>query len=208
MANKIKYHGKIRLNFAKVFSILQDKTTVMDYTVDSQRKNYYKSRNKKELQFHKTIAESYEINIQKFYRYVNVKFKDTLPSNFWQKFNIERDTARVQVMCHKPGTVSIPHVDKYNSFLIDEKYGGIKLSTNEISSILTRISSVDPSLGVITMVPNSLGPAELLVHYGTQDQKDYYLPRLAIGQEIPCFALTEAIALFALMISFLILFVN
>ena len=41
------------------------------------------------------------------------------------------------------------------------------------------------------MVPNSLGPAELLAHYGTQKQKDYYLPRLAVGEEIPCFGLTE-----------------
>ena len=145
MANKIKYHGKIRLNFAKVFSILKDKTTVMDYTVDSQRKNYYKSRNKKELQFHKTIAESYAINIQKFYRYVNVKFKDTLPSNFWQKFNIERDTARVQVMCHKPGTVSIPHVDKYNSFLIDEKQTSNKAKRKKVKRIW--ITLTEPKMG-------------------------------------------------------------
>ena len=46
-------------------------------------------------------------------------------------------------------------------------------------------------LTISTMVPNSLGPAELLIHYGTQKQKDYYLPRLASGQEIPCFGLTE-----------------
>ena len=145
MANKIKYHGKVRLNFAKVFSILKDKTTVIDYTVDSQRKNYYKSRNKKELQFHKTIAKSYEINIQKFYRYVNVKFKDTLPSNFWQKFNIERDTARVQVMCHKPGTVSIPHVDKYNSFLIDEKQTSNTAKRKKVKRIW--ITLTEPKMG-------------------------------------------------------------
>ncbi len=46
-------------------------------------------------------------------------------------------------------------------------------------------------LAVTVMVPNSLGPAELLIHYGTPDQKDHYLPRLARGDEIPCFALTE-----------------
>ena len=79
---------------------------------------------------------------------------------------------------------------KYFSFLIDEKYGGIKLSTNELSNLLTNIASVDPALGVVTMVPNSLGPGELLTKYGTEEQKDYYLPKLAYGSMIPCFGLT------------------
>lgn len=80
--------------------------------------------------------------------------------------------------------------NKFFSFLIDEKYGGIKLSVNEMSNILTKITSVDPSLGVVTMVPNSLGPGELISHYGTQEQKDHYLPKLADGTYIPCFGLT------------------
>ena len=80
--------------------------------------------------------------------------------------------------------------NKYFSFLIPEKYGGIKLSVNEMSNILTKITSVDPALGVVTMVPNSLGPGELLIHYGTQEQKDKYLPRLADGSYVPCFGLT------------------
>ena len=79
---------------------------------------------------------------------------------------------------------------KYFSFLIDEKYGGIKLSTNELSNLLTKIASVDPALGVVTMVPNSSGPGELLTKYGTEEQKDYYLPKLAFGSMIPCFGLT------------------
>ncbi len=80
--------------------------------------------------------------------------------------------------------------NKFFSFLIDEKYGGIKLSVNELSSILTKITSVDPALGVIVMVPNSLGPGELLTLYGTEQQKNYYLPKLASGEKIPCFGLT------------------
>ena len=79
---------------------------------------------------------------------------------------------------------------KYFSFLIDEKYGGIKLSVNELSNILTKITTVDPALGVVTMVPNSLGPGELLTKYGTNKQKDKYLPGLANGNYIPCFGLT------------------
>ena len=80
--------------------------------------------------------------------------------------------------------------NKYFSFLIHESYGGIKLSVNELSNILTKISSVDPALGVIAMVPNSLGPGELLSHYGTKEQKNKYLPGLADGTYIPCFGLT------------------
>ena len=80
--------------------------------------------------------------------------------------------------------------NKFFSFLIDEKYGGIKLSVNELSNILTNISSFNPSLGVVTMVPNSLGPGELLTHYGTEDQKKKYLTGLANGSYIPCFGLT------------------
>jgi acyl-CoA dehydrogenase len=68
--------------------------------------------------------------------------------------------------------------------------GGNKLSINELSNLLTKIASVDPALGVATMVPNSLGPGELLTLYGTTEQKNHYLPKLANGDLIPCFGLT------------------
>lgn len=80
--------------------------------------------------------------------------------------------------------------NKYFSFLIHEKYGGIKLSNNELSDVLTKITSVDPALGVVTMVPNSLGPGELITLYGTEKQKEMFLPKLATGKYIPCFGLT------------------
>ena len=59
-----------------------------------------------------------------------------------------------------------------------------------MSNILTYVTSANPSLGVVTMVPNSLGPSELLLHYGTEEQKNKYLPQLANGDKIPCFGLT------------------
>ena len=80
--------------------------------------------------------------------------------------------------------------NKLFSFLIPEKYDGKKTSVSEMSNILTYITSANPSLGVITMVPNSLGPAELLLHYGTEEQKNNYLPKLSNGEMIPCFGLT------------------
>ena len=80
--------------------------------------------------------------------------------------------------------------NKFLSFIIKEKYGGTELSVNEMSSILTKITTMSPALGVSIMVPNSLGPGELLQVYGTEEQKDKYLPKLATGEYIPCFGLT------------------
>ena len=76
------------------------------------------------------------------------------------------------------------------SYLIPEKYNGNKLSVQQLSNVLTYITSANPSLGVITMVPNSLGPSELLLNYGTTEQQNKYLPQLANGSKIPCFGLT------------------
>jgi alkylation response protein AidB-like acyl-CoA dehydrogenase len=73
---------------------------------------------------------------------------------------------------------------------IDKKYGGSMLPIASQSKILSRIASYNPSLAVATMVPNSLGPGELLQHYGTTEQKAKYLPGLASGKLIPCFGLT------------------
>jgi acyl-CoA dehydrogenase len=81
-----------------------------------------------------------------------------------------------------------------NGFLglvISKEYGGKGFSARAHSEIILKIASRSPSAAVTVMVPNSLGPGELLMHYGTQEQKQYYLPRLAKGFEIPCFALTE-----------------
>ena len=75
--------------------------------------------------------------------------------------------------------------------IIPKSYGGLGFSAFAHSEIVTKISTRSGNAAVTVMVPNSLGPAELLIHYGTDDQKAYYLPRLAKGLEIPCFALTN-----------------
>jgi acyl-CoA dehydrogenase len=74
--------------------------------------------------------------------------------------------------------------------IIPKKYGGLEFSAYGHSAVVVKIAARSISVGVTVMVPNSLGPAELLLHYGTEAQKDHYLPRLADGREIPCFALT------------------
>ncbi len=75
--------------------------------------------------------------------------------------------------------------------IIPKAFGGLGFSAFAHSEIVTKISTRSGAAAVTVMVPNSLGPAELLIHYGTEAQKDHYLPRLARGQEIPCFALTN-----------------
>ena len=80
--------------------------------------------------------------------------------------------------------------NKLFSLIVDKEWGGNKLPISHLSKVLTQLSSVNPALGVTVMVPNSLGPAELLSEYGTDNQKAYYLPKLATGELIPCFGLT------------------
>ena len=75
--------------------------------------------------------------------------------------------------------------------IIPKKYGGLEFSAYAHSQVVTKLSTRSSALSVSVMVPNSLGPAELLLHYGTDEQKNYYLPRLAKGIEVPAFALTS-----------------
>ncbi len=77
------------------------------------------------------------------------------------------------------------------SLNIPKKYGGLDFSAQAHAKILTQLSSCNTSLAVTVMVPNSLGPAELILHYGTNEQKQDLLPKLATGEHIPCFALTS-----------------
>jgi acyl-CoA dehydrogenase len=80
---------------------------------------------------------------------------------------------------------------KFFAMIIEKKYGGLAYSAYAQSRVLQKLAGVSAVLSSTVGVPNSLGPGELLQHYGTQEQQDYYLPRLAAGQEIPCFALTS-----------------
>ncbi len=75
--------------------------------------------------------------------------------------------------------------------IIPKKYGGLEFSAYAHSQVVTKLSTRSSALGVTVMVPNSLGPAELLLHYGTEEQKNHFLPRLAKGIDIPAFALTS-----------------
>lgn len=81
--------------------------------------------------------------------------------------------------------------NKFFAMIIKKQYGGLEFSAYAQSRVLQKLSAKGAVLSSTVGVPNSLGPGELLQHYGTEEQKDYYLPRLARGEEIPCFALTS-----------------
>jgi acyl-CoA dehydrogenase len=90
-----------------------------------------------------------------------------------------------------------PHVwqfikDKgFLGMIIPKQYGGMGFSALGHSAVVQKLATRSSTAAITVMVPNSLGPGELLLHYGTEEQKHHYLPRLAKGLELPCFALTS-----------------
>ena len=80
---------------------------------------------------------------------------------------------------------------RFFAMIIKKEYGGLEFSAYAQARVLQKLAGVSGILAITVGVPNSLGPGELLQHYGTEEQKDHYLPRLARGEEIPCFALTS-----------------
>ena len=83
---------------------------------------------------------------------------------------------------------------KFFGMIIPKEYGGLAFSPLAQSKIVAKLATRSQVLSITVMVPNSLGPAELILKYGTKSQKNFYIPRLANGTDIPCFALTEPAA--------------
>ncbi|NUM58224.1 MAG: acyl-CoA dehydrogenase [Bdellovibrionaceae bacterium] len=84
--------------------------------------------------------------------------------------------------------------EKFLGMIIPKEYGGLGFSALCHSEVIMKLSSRSLTATISVMVPNSLGPAELLIHYGSEEQKNHYLPRLASGLDMPCFGLTEPLA--------------
>ena len=101
----------------------------------------------------------------------------------WETTNVERDLP--------PAVWQFIKDKGFWGMNIAKEYGGLGFSAYAHSQVMTKLSTHSGTISVTVMVPNSLGPGELLAHYGTEAQKRHYLPRLAKGQEIPCFALTN-----------------
>jgi acyl-CoA dehydrogenase len=103
-------------------------------------------------------------------------------TNDWETTHVRSDLA--------PEVWEFLKKNKFFGMIIPKEYGGLGFSAFAHSRVIMKLASVSSTLSSTAGVPNSLGPGELLLHYGTQEQKDYYLPRLADGREIPCFGLT------------------
>ncbi|MFO1052301.1 MAG: acyl-CoA dehydrogenase [Planctomycetota bacterium] len=83
---------------------------------------------------------------------------------------------------------------RFFGMIVPESFGGLGFSASAHSAVIQKLAAHSMPLAITVMVPNSLGPAELILHHGTPAQKQRWLPRLARGEEIPCFALTEPMA--------------
>ncbi len=101
----------------------------------------------------------------------------------WETTNIHRDLP--------PAVWQFIKDKGFLGMNIAKEYGGLGFSAYAHSQVMTKLSTHSGTVSVTVMVPNSLGPGELIAHYGTEAQKRHYLPRLAKGLEIPCFALTN-----------------
>jgi acyl-CoA dehydrogenase len=102
------------------------------------------------------------------------------------------DEYQIQQGIHLPDDIlAFLKKERFFSLIIPKQYGGREFSPYANSTIVATIASKSSAVAVTVMVPNSLGPGELLMHYGTEEQRQHYLPRLAVGEEIPCFALTS-----------------
>jgi len=103
-------------------------------------------------------------------------------TNDWDTTHVRADLA--------PEVWEFLRKNKFFGMIIPKEYGGLGFSALAHHKVIQKLSSISSTLSSTVGVPNSLGPAELLLHYGTEAQKRHYLPRLADGREIPCFALT------------------
>ncbi|HZF99342.1 MAG TPA: acyl-CoA dehydrogenase family protein, partial [Pseudoxanthomonas sp.] len=114
----------------------------------------------------------------------------------------------VEALCRMTSDWEITHVhadlppemwefikkNRFFGMIIPKEYGGLGFSAFAHHKVIQKIACVSSVVSSTVGVPNSLGPGELLMHYGTQEQKDFYLPRLADGTEVPCFGLTGPFA--------------
>ena len=154
MTKNIVYHGVVKLPFDRIIKIIKKKSTRIDASFDTERSSYLRNRSERQLEQSRKIIELYhpKKNVAYFYRYTNDNLIELIPKNFWRKYNIEKQNCRVQILHHPPGTVSIPHIDRYDSMISTSKN---KNNKNKRTKRLW-ISLTKPRMGQALFVGNEV----------------------------------------------------
>lgn len=153
-SKNISYLGNVKLPYEKIFRMLKSISTKSDLIYDTEDNGHFVSRNKEQLRYSKKINLLYHPNkkISRFYKYSNPKFIDIIPKTFWNKFKMRKDTCRISIMKHPPGTVSIPHIDVYYNSI--KTIGDKGLDVSKVRRLWIPLS--DPNLGHALFVGNEV----------------------------------------------------
>jgi len=154
MANNIQYLGRVKLPFGKILNLVKNKSTKVNASFDTEDNCHVVDRNRDQLDFSKKILKLYhpKKNVAYFYRYTNKMLSSLIPKSFWKKYNMDQETCRITIMRHTPGTVSIPHIDRYYNAV--KELGKKGLDTNRIRRLW--IPLTEPKLGHALFVGNDV----------------------------------------------------
>jgi len=152
MNKNIQILGRVKLPFDDIISVINHRATKTDASFDTERSSYHRNRTKLQLQQSKNIIGAYRSKKQAtyFYRYTNPKLLGLIPATFWKKYKMIKDSCRAQILRHPPGTVSIPHIDRYDSMM---KEMDLK-DSKKIKRLW--ISLTEPKLGHALFVGNDV----------------------------------------------------
>ena len=154
MAKNIKYLGRVKLPFDKILKVIHLKSTKVNTTNDTEDTSHTVDRSKKQLEFSKKIFKLYHPKkiIASYDRYSNKALSDMIPHSFWKKYKMDKNTCRIIIMRHPPGTVSIPHIDRY--YNSRKELGQTGLDVTKIQRLW--ISLTEPKLGHALFVGNEV----------------------------------------------------
>lgn len=157
MGKNIKYLGRVKLPFDKILNLVNSKSSKIKPTYDAEDTCHTVDRNRKQLEFSKKVLKLYrpKKNFAYFYKCTNQALFDMIPNSFWKKYRMNKATCRISVMRHPPGTVSIPHIDRY--YNARKELGEKGLDTKKIRRLW--IPLTEPKLGHALFVGNEVAYA-------------------------------------------------
>ena len=145
MAQQIEYLGKVKLPFDRIIMMTGHPHTVVDASYDTDRPSYHRNRTKTQLNMSMKIKKLYrnKKDAMYFHRYTNPKLIDLIPASFWKRYQMSKQFCRAQILEHRPGTFSIPHIDRYDSMI--KNLSDKKLDHRQIQRLW--ISLTKPKMG-------------------------------------------------------------